>query len=249
MNDSYNFVLQGLNPTSIDYIMTNRLYYKQETRDYLLNNNILRYEKGMPTVSEMNQMSKWGILGENGRFFLENRFIIPIRDSEENIITYVGWEKDKSKYLTIPAKNFSKKHCWFNIDNALEKSFGLGSSFARKCVVVEGIFDALMLDMIGIPVIATMGYDVGIMKGELLQIFDKVVCLPDNDRVGRKAVKNWNVPKNSTFLFFEGDINLGGEIIPIKDMDMIVNYYDKDSILGIFSQVFELGGGLITMNI
>ena len=96
-------------------------------------------------------------------------------------------------------------------------------------MVVEGIFDALHLDAYGVPAIATMGSDVNAYKGAVLNLFDKVICVPDNDKVGQKALleKKWQVPTNSTFLYVEEKRYQFGEGLSfqVKDIDNFLSLF------------------------
>ena len=145
--------------------------------------------------------------------------------------------------MTVASEDFSKEALWFNIDKALDKAFGDKSSiWYGKVVVVEGIFDALSLDMLGIPAIATMGANVGSYKGEMLKIFDKVLCIPDTDKVGLRAVKEWCVGDNATFLYFKGVLDLGdGVQVKYKDIDQLCNLMDDESVREVLLDVLSLG--------
>lgn len=236
------WVLSKVDENSIDEIMVKRNYYKPEMRSYLLENKILKFQGGILTANEMLSLNKMGLL-DGSSFVLEDRVIIPIRNAKGNVVAYVGWRKGATKYMTVASEDFSKEALWFNIDKALEKAFGDKSSiWYGKVVVVEGIFDALSLDMLGIPAIATMGANVGIYKGEMLKIFNKVLCIPDTDKVGLRAVKEWCVGDNATFLYFKGVLDLGdGVQVKYKDIDQLCNLMDDESVKAVLLDVLSLG--------
>ena len=110
-----------------------------------------------------------------------------------------------------------------------------------KVVIVEGIFDALSLDMLGVPAMATMGANVGEYKGEMLKIFDKVLCIPDTDKVGLRAVQDWCVGDNATFLYFKGMLDIGDTKVKYKDIDQLCNLMDSSAVQQVLLEAMNLG--------
>jgi DNA primase len=128
---------------------------------------------------------------------------------------------------------------WFNLDNALELSF---SAYDGLVFVVEGIFDTLSLRAIGLPAIGTMGADVSRSKGELLKIFKKVVAIPDNDRTGKRSIrdrsKQWVLPYNATFLELRGMVRFDDEHqYKIKDVDNLVSWFQVEDVRSMLLEV------------
>lgn len=235
------WVLARVKEDSIDEIMEKRNYIKQEMMDYLLENKILKFEGNVLNANDMLALAKLGML-DGSRFILEGRYIVPIRSATGKVVALVGWRKGGTKYMTVASEDFSKEALWFNIDKALDKSFGDKSSlWYGKVVVVEGIFDALSLDMLGVPAVATMGANVGEYKGEMLKIFDKVLCIPDTDKVGLRAVKDWCVGDNATFLYFKGMLDMGDEKVKYKDIDQICNLMEGSAVQQVLLEAMNLG--------
>lgn len=181
-----------------------------------------------------------GLVTKNGYFLLNNRYIIPVRDALGNLVTLIGYYPDAKKYITVPAPFFSKDVLFFNFDHAFPLSF---EKFGGVVVLVEGIFDCLSLRAIGLPAIATMGSTVSREKYEILHMFNKVLYIPDNDAVGRKAlnrrdkVHGWRVPSTATGLRLQGIVDFRSEenmsdtlIKPIKDVDNLISWFDGDSV-------------------
>lgn len=241
----YNNIIKPKLSTDVKEVLIDRGYLKHSIGDYFLNKGYLRFQEQSLTVEEIIELDKVGWISDSTKFSLERRVVVPIRNAQGNILTLVGWGGGRSKYLTLPSDNFSKEANWFNIDSALEKSLGESSlpDFKNSCIVVEGIFDALMLDYLGLPAIATMGSNVSHFKGELLGIFDKVLCIPDNDKIGQKAVFDWKVPLYSKFIYFKPKrVDLGGNYKYVKDIDDIVNFYDEDTVRSLLSYYLHKGG-------
>lgn len=174
-----------------------------------------------------------------GNFLLDNRFIIPVEDMQGNYVALIGYYPDQSKYITASTPFFSKEAMFFNFRHAYEMAYkDKNDPFYGTVVLVEGIFDCLSLTAIGIPAISTMGATVSPAKGELLKFFDKVLGVPDNDKVGKRSLDRndkkhgWQVPSNTTMIDFRSTpLELGnGEQLKIKDMDNFVSYYPAESV-------------------
>lgn len=214
--------------TTVSEVATQRKYIHDEITAYLTENYLGFATSPSVNVDLMNALDEVGWL-DKGTFTLEGRVVVPIRNADGSIATLVGWRKGFPKYYTIADNDFSKESHWFNLDRALDKSFNGDIRYHGSVVVVEGIFDALHLDAYGVPAIATMGSDVNAYKGAVLNLFDKVICVPDNDKVGQKALleKKWKVPTNSTFLYVEEKRYQFGEGLSfqVKDIDNFLSLF------------------------
>lgn len=172
---------------------------------------------------------------DTDHYLLSNRFIIEVRDASGRLITVIGWYPDQRKYITIATRYFSKNIDWFNIDQAFDQSY---YEFDRTLFVVEGIFDALSLASLGLPAVATMGANVGTLKGKTLTLFDKIIAIPDGDEVGLNAIKRWVLPRNTTKVRINLALDLpvqheDGTITTkhtkIKDIDELISLLDPIS--------------------
>lgn len=226
--------------TTLSEVATQRKYIHDEIKAYLTENYLGFATSPSVNIELMNALDEVGWL-DKGTFTLEGRVVVPIRNADGSIATLVGWRKGFPKYYTIADKDFSKESHWFNLDRALDKSFKGDERYRGSVVVVEGIFDALHLDAYGVPAIATMGADVNAYKGAVLNLFDKVICVPDNDEAGQKALlkKKWQVPTNSTFLYVEEKRYQFGEGLSFQVKDI-------DNFLSLFgSQIHEVLAPLV----
>lgn len=234
---------------SIDELMQIRGYVRGEEQEDLLTDMQICSCK-ITDVSELGSMAdELGLLSKtksgnikDSYFLLNNRFIIPIRDIIGNIVAFVGYYPDFKKYITTPSPFFSKECLFFNMDDAYRRSF---AEYNGMVLLVEGMFDCLSLRSIGLPAIATMGSSVSRMKCEVLKVFKKVIYIPDNDKVGRRAlnrfdkVNGWNVPRTSVGIKLKGSFPMvdsdGKEVIMhVKDTDNLVSWYDADDIVEFF---------------
>lgn len=180
-----------------------------------------------------------GLVTKSGNFLLGGRYIVPVHDYNNNLISLIGYYPDGRKYITAPSPFFSKPTILFNFYQAYKLAW---EKYNGVVILVEGIFDCLSLRSIDLPAVATMGSDVGSIKKELLKLFRKVIAIPDNDAVGRRALNRydkkygWQVPENCTFIrFFGGECNG----FKVKDMDDFVKFYEADDIREILMSYAE----------
>lgn len=172
-----------------------------------------------------------GLITTNN-FLLSGRYIIPVYDIGNNLVSLIGYFPNDRKYMTVPGPWFSKNILFFNYRQAYELSW---KEYNGLVFVVEGIFDCLSLRSIGLPCIATMGSTVSETKRDLLKLFNKVIAIPDNDDVGRRSIsrnseQGWKVPENATFLRFHGETTIDGVTYHCKDMDNLVTMFDEESV-------------------
>lgn len=202
---------------------------------------------------------KYGYLNTSDFFLLDDRFIIPVRDICGNLVTLIGYYPDRKKYITVPTPFFSKELMFFNIDDAFIRSW---EEFNGLVVLVEGIFDCLSLRSIGLPAIATMGSDVSYAKREILRSFNRVIYIPDNDTVGRRALNRydkmygWKVPANAVGVRLTGEVDFNEEgmsddskILRVKDTDNLVSWFDADSVRDCILQFADTKEEVVTLEI
>lgn len=166
---------------------------------------------------------------DDNYFILQDRWVVPIRNASGNLISLVGWYPDLKKYVTIPTRYFKKKLDWFNIDDALELSL---EYYDGLVFVVEGIFDALSLRAVGLPVIATMGSTVEAVKGQTLNLFNKVVMFSDSDEAGDRAMKFWHLPDNTLKVRLKGVIDVEAEqIVNKREYNSEIDEYEMKKVI------------------
>jgi DNA primase len=227
-----------------------RGYIKGSEQEQMLADlNIFRCEADLGWILEncsltQGDLAEIGSLNKSGKFLLTGRYIIPVYDLQGNLVTLIGYFKDIKKYITLPTLFFSKEIMFFNIESAFKLSF---EEFGGTVFLVEGIFDCLSLRALGLPAIATMGAVVGDAKKLLLEQFNKVVYIPDNDITGRKGLdlqRGWKVPKNAVGVKLSGSLDFNEmaeneegydkeKIIKIKDVDDLIKFCDGEDIRNI----------------
>ncbi len=240
----YTYLKYHYNADSVDELCTLRGYV-----DDLQKNNLKEMGIGIAPdldiegVVDKEMESVLGICTEDGYFLLQNRFIIPVEDTNGALVSLIGYYPDKKKYITLPTPFFSKECMFFNYKNAYEMAW---KEHDGVVFLVEGIFDCLSLQAIGLPCIATMGSTVSKNKGELLKLFKRVIAIPDNDKTGRKALnrhtaRGWQVPSNTTMIkFVGGEVDMNGELLHCKDMDNLVSWFDAAEVREMLLSLVDL---------
>jgi len=118
---------------------------------------------------------------------LKKCIIIPIIDEENRVISFIGRkisDDEQPKYKLSSAFPFNKSATLFNINNAIE-------SRRHSVYVVEGPFDAIMLDKKGYPAVALLGALFSKqMYEKLYSYFPTIVIALDNDIAGYKSMLN-----------------------------------------------------------
>lgn len=235
LTEAYENIKSKFSDTYVDELMKMRGYISDSMRN-LIKEMKLGYCDFSPSElyelnNENNLGKELGLITSKDNFLLANRFIIPVYDLGNNLVSLIGYYRDKKKYITIPAPFFAKEALFFNFKQAYDLSY---KEYDGIVIVVEGIFDCLSLRSIGLPCIATMGATVSAMKCELLKLFKKVIAIPDADATGRKGLdihKGWQLPSTATRICLKlSPIQIHGETIKLKDIDDLVKLFDEEDI-------------------
>ena len=105
-------------------------------------------------------------------------------------------------------------------------------------VLVEGIFDSIVVRALGLVGIAAMGITMSLVKQKLLYSFARrVIAIPDNDTEGQKVVRydRWGLPLCGSYLQWKGNYNN----LDIKDIDLLYRVYDPQSLQELFQDLFK----------
>lgn len=99
---------------------------------------------------------------------------IPVHSPEGMCIGFVGRSVDGKDFKNTPGLPRSKT--LFNIHRVKNSD---------KVYIVESSFDAIRLDQVGLPAVATLGANVSNAQTELLKkYFNNIILLADNDEAG-----------------------------------------------------------------
>lgn len=240
--EAYNLIKEQTCTGTVEDLCSLRGYLLGSDQHKLLSEMDIRAFSILNASVLGDRRKELGLVSNADNYLLEDRYVIPVYSASGDLLTLIGYFPDYSKYITLPTKCFTKNTLFFNIDDALERSW---TKYNGVVFLVEGIFDSLSLRAIDLPAIATQGNNVGLVKAELLKTFKKVVYIPDNDDTGRRSLDRndkkygWKVPFSATGVKIQGTYENDGLVIPIKDIDKAISLYDADSMRDILLEFAE----------
>lgn len=235
MTESYEIIKEGFAPESLDMLCAFRnINLDANPESKILRDELERLNFGFSSMVDTTRLHP-ALITKSGRYLQEGRFIIPIEDFAGNLLTLVGYFPDQRKYITTNVPFYSKKTMLYNFKKAYELS---KREYSGLVYVVEGYFDCIALQSLGLPAVATLGSNVSMYKKTLLELFKKVIAIPDGDAIGYRALnrfspQGWQVPSSATMIKFIGgewdNLRPGGKV-KIKDMWDFVNYCSPDDV-------------------
>lgn len=176
----------------------NRSAYAQMTARGLTAESMERfglgYAPGQQSVSAVglapDMLAGFGLLvetqdGYRDRF--RGRIMVPIHDARGRIIAFGGRstrEGQQPKYVNSEGGTFAKGATLFNVHRAAP-----AVRTARRLVMVEGYFDVIALDQVGIAeVVAPMGTAITVEQlDRAWRLNESPIILMDGDEAGQKA--------------------------------------------------------------
>lgn len=138
----------------------------------------------------IDRLESFGLINElNHMPIFHERWIIPIKDFDGNIINLVGYSPDvENRYLYGTAKYYDRKNDMFGMEN-YKAAYELGWA-----VYVEGITDCMALRSLGYKNVfascGTMNSD--LKMRHLNQLNHGIIFIKDRDRAG-ESTKHWRV--------------------------------------------------------
>lgn len=164
----------------------------------------------------LGKVEEFGVISPtNKKPIFHNRFVIPIKDINGNILNLVGYSKEADeRYVYGTAKYYRRRETMYGLEN-LQLAYEMGYA-----IITEGITDAIRLRSLGyknsFAMCGTHKSDF-IMK-QLNRCRYGVIKIPDRDSAGQKAVKGWKCNRSVTLNTF----------IQYKDIDeMCYNNMDN----------------------
>ncbi|MCU1349363.1 MAG: primase, partial [Acidobacteria bacterium] len=166
-----------------------------------------------------------------------NRLMIPIHSETGTIVGFGGRSLDggEPKYLnSAESEVFNKSRLLYNLHRSKD-----GMRKIDRAILVEGYFDAIAIDHIGVPgVVASMGTSLTSGQASLLRRYTKrVVLCYDGDDAGRNATLR-AAPILLGAGFHVEVLDLMGE----KDPDTLIENQGKDrflELLGTAGDIFS----------
>jgi DNA primase len=104
----------------------------------------------------------------------QDMVIVPVHSPEGIPVGFVGRSIEGKEFKNTPG--LPKAKILFNLHRV---------KTADKVYIVESSFDAIRLDQVGFPAVATLGANVSNIQIELLQkYFNNIIVIADNDDAG-----------------------------------------------------------------
>lgn len=101
---------------------------------------------------------------------------VPVYNHENTCVGFVARSIEGKGFKNTP--NLPKSKILFNLNNI---------KTASRVYVVESSFDAIRLDQLGFPAVATLGANISSKQLELLEkYFSEILVIADNDEAGNK---------------------------------------------------------------
>lgn len=137
----------------------------------------------------LEQVDSFGLISPTNRMpIFHDRYVIPIKNANGQIINLVGYNKDKNeRYVYGTARYYLRRHTPYGLENlhyAYEQGFA---------IYTEGITDAIRLRSLGFRnSFANCGtHDSKIIEQQMNRCRYGVIVIPDRDKPGTKAKSKW----------------------------------------------------------
>jgi DNA primase len=154
--------------TKPEFVPFDEVLIKRLNTQALESPRAMRYYSGrMITESSMRKFS----LGYSEK---QDMVTIPVYTSDGMSVGFVGRSIEGKEFKNTPG--LPKSKVLFNLHKI---------KTSNKVYVVESSFDAIRLDQVGFPAVATLGANVSNTQIELLQkYFNNIIVVADNDEAG-----------------------------------------------------------------
>ncbi len=152
--------------------------------DYVLNDRHIDLETSRSFDLRAGKSIKLKGIRWNSRW--NNRVLIPIYDHNNKLMTFTGRSIEKNPYRKTVKHTAKKQLVLFGLNVLLRSHKEL-----PFLVIVEGEFDAIYLQSLGIPAVATMGTS-GLTPAQislLMKCTEVVFICFDGDKAGRVSAK------------------------------------------------------------
>lgn len=148
----------------------------------------------------LSEVDDFGVISPTNRKpIFHNRYVMPIKDVNGNVINLVGYSHDADeRYVYGTAKYYRRRETMYGLEN-LEVAYDLGYA-----IVTEGITDTIRVRSLGYPNCFAM---CGTHKSEfIMKQLNRcrygVIKIPDRDAPGRRALKGWECNRGVTLFTF-----------------------------------------------
>jgi DNA primase len=209
--ESIRFIKSKEIETDILSDISAKLIEKEEWSEFDLSVIDRLSSQALDSDRAMGYFSKRNITTESVRKFKlgysENQdlVIIPVHNHESLCVGFVARSIEGKEFKNTPG--LPKSKLLFNLNRV---------KTASRVYVVESSFDAIRLDQVGLPAVATLGANVSTKQIDLLQkYFSDIMIIADNDEAGGN-MKDKIIEKLGSSVTV---ININKQYKDIGDMD------------------------------
>ncbi len=151
-----------------DYVQYDQVLIKRLNQQALESPRAMRYYNGR--LIQESSVKKFQL----GFSEKQDMVTIPVHSPDGMEVGFVGRSIEGKEFKNTPG--LPKSKVLFNLHRVKTSS---------KVYVVESSFDAIRLDQVGFPAVATLGANVSNVQTELLQkYFNNIIVIADNDEAG-----------------------------------------------------------------
>lgn len=197
---------------SIDTIKSSGIFYIGDSTELLI-------------PSYLSKIESFGVISPtNKKPIFHDRFVIPIKDIDGNILNLVGYSKDANeRYVYGTARYYRRRETMYGLEN-LNLAYELGYA-----ILTEGITDALCLRNLGYKnSFANCGtHNSDFIIKQLNRCRHGILKIPDRDEAGDRANKKWKCHRSVTLKTF----------VKYKDIDEMCR--DSDTNIEIVKEYLE----------
>lgn len=171
----------------IDIIKKSDIFYIGDAAEMLIPSYISKIE-GFGVISPTNKKP-----------IFHDRYVIPIKDINGNIINLVGYSKDANeRYVYGTSKYYRRRDTLYGLEN-LELAYDMGYA-----IITEGITDTIRLRSLGyINTFAMCGtHKSQFIFKQLNRCKHGIIRIPDRDKAGQSALKKWDCNRHITLNTF-----------------------------------------------
>ena len=160
---------------------------------------------------------KYGVYREES-CNLYKRLIFPIRDFNGKVVALGGWSCDSEwKYVYSPDTLWDKNKYFYVCPDDF-----VGAIDDDYLFIVDGIFDAINLNHIGLHAVSLMGSNLSNWHVQYLKMFKYVIVVPDNDNAGVSLVKKLKKHRPDAIVLLQGKY---------KDIDDYIKFTETKSLV------------------
>ena len=171
----------------MDIVKSSDIFYIKDATEMLL-----------PTY--LGSVEDLGVISPNNKKpIFHNRFVIPIKDINGNVLNLVGYSKEADeRYVYGTAKYYRRRETMYGLEN-LQLAYEMGYA-----IVTEGITDTIRVRGLEYPNTFAM---CGTHKSEfIMKQLNRcrygVIKIPDRDSAGQRALKGWKSYRGVTLNTF-----------------------------------------------